>query len=165
MMDTMAFLNKLNTLAKSIGDKTTDAIETTKLNSKIGSEKAAANELFKKIGEFYYNKFTAGEEIAPEILEFCESAKAHFDVIASAQSEIERIKSENESAKAASPAASDAAAGLVCQSCGASNAPGTKFCSQCGAKLEAPQPRTCPNCGSVVASGLKFCGECGSKIE
>jgi hypothetical protein len=31
----MAFLDKLGEMAHNIGDKTTDAIETTKLNSKI----------------------------------------------------------------------------------------------------------------------------------
>ena len=31
----MAFFDKLNQVAKNIGDRTTDAIETTKLNSKM----------------------------------------------------------------------------------------------------------------------------------
>ena len=31
----MAFFDKLNQVAKNLGDKTTDAIETTKLNTKL----------------------------------------------------------------------------------------------------------------------------------
>ena len=66
----MAFFDKLGDLAKNIGDKTTDAIETGKLNSKIGSETAAAAAQLQKVGEFYYAKFAAGEQVSPEALEF-----------------------------------------------------------------------------------------------
>ena len=51
----MAFFDKLNDFAKNISDKTTDAIETGKLQSKINNEKNLAGEELKKIGEFYYN--------------------------------------------------------------------------------------------------------------
>ena len=53
----MAFFDKLNQVAKNLGDKTTDAIETTKLNTKIHTERNAAAEEFKKIGEYYYNVY------------------------------------------------------------------------------------------------------------
>lgn len=69
----MAFFDKLNDLAKNIGDKTNDAIETGKLNSKINSENAAAMEEIKKIGTYYYNLFAAdagNSLIVPEVLNF-----------------------------------------------------------------------------------------------
>ena len=44
----MALFDKLNQVAKNLGDKTTDAIETTKLNTKIHTERNAAAEEFKK---------------------------------------------------------------------------------------------------------------------
>ena len=47
----MAFFDKLNSFAKNIGDKTSDAIETTKLNSKITAEKAAADQELIKVGK------------------------------------------------------------------------------------------------------------------
>ena len=65
----MAFFDKLNQVAKNIGDKTNDAIETTRLNSKINAERSAAGEELKKIGEFYYARFAASGEAAPEVLE------------------------------------------------------------------------------------------------
>ena len=57
-----------------------------------------------------------------------------------------------------------------CPNCGAANDPGTKFCRECGAKLETPPPaepqkRFCPSCGKEVAPGIKFCPECGQKME
>ena len=166
----MAFFDKLSDLAKNIGDKTTDAIETGKLQSKINSEKSLAGEELKKIGEFYYNAWLNGGEIAPEILEVCTAAKAHYDAADEAQDEIDRIRAENEAAKAAAaaPAAPAAPAGIVCTACGAENAPGTKFCCNCGNKLEIPappEPKICPNRGATVADGMRFCGECGQKME
>lgn len=175
----MAFLDRLNDIAKNIGDKTNDAIETTRLNSKIRSEQEAAAGDLQKIGEHYYNLFVVGGEAAPEVLEFCQSAKAHYDAAAEGQAEIERIRRETEAPaapaaaapSASAPAASaPAAAGMACPSCGASNAPGTKFCQSCGAKLETPPPdereqKTCPNCGSAMEPGVKFCPQCGAKVE
>ena len=49
----MAFFDKINDFAKNISDKTSDAIETSKLNSKIAAEKLAANEELLKIGQHY----------------------------------------------------------------------------------------------------------------
>ena len=195
----MAFFDKLNEVAKNIGDKTSDAIETNRLNSKINSERAAAGEELKKIGEFYYSKFAeAGENteasegtaagaivIAPEVLQFCRNAKAHYDAAAQAQTEIDRIKAENEAEKAAAaasavpmapsiPTGSAAPAvpvgGIVCPSCGTTNSEGTKFCQNCGNKLETPTPtepvkRFCVACGTEVTPGVKFCPQCGQKME
>lgn len=163
----MAFLDKLNDIAKNIGDKTNDAIETTRLNSKIRAEQEAAAGDLQKIGEHYYNLFAVGGEAAPEVLEFCQSAKAHYDAAAEGQAEIERIRTETEAP--AAPTA-PAAAWMACPSCGAGNAPGTKFCQSCGAKLETPPPaepeqKTCPNCGSAMEPGVKFCPQCGAKAE
>ena len=134
----MAFFDKLGDLAKNIGDKTTDAIETGKLNSKIGSETAAAAAQLQKVGEFYYAKFAAGEQVSPEALEFCQAAAAPYAAAEKAQAEIDRIRAENDAARAASSAVAApprSAAGPACTSCGAVNAPGTRFCGSCGAKL------------------------------
>ena len=169
----MAFFDKLGDLAKNISEKTTDAIETGKFASKANSEKNLAGEELKKIGEYYYNLWLESGEIVPEVLEFCAAAKAHYDAAAEAQAEIERIRAENEAAKAAAaapitPAAPAAPAGIVCTACGTANNPGTKFCCNCGNKLEIPAPpapKTCPSCGATIAEGMKFCGECGTRTE
>lgn len=166
----MAFFDKLGDLAKNLGDKTTDAIETGKLNSRINSEKAAAGEELKKIGAHYYSLFLADGQAAPQVLEFCVSAKAHDEAAAQAQAEIDRIRAESEAEKEAA-AASEAAASdegvVLCTVCGAGNPQGTKFCCQCGGKIETPvQPESsfCPGCGAANVPGTKFCCECGAKL-
>jgi len=180
----MALFDKLSSFAQNLTDKTNDAIETGKLNSKANSEKNLAGEELKKIGTYYYEKFASGEEMDPAIMEYLNTAKAHYDAADAALAEIEKIRLENEAAKAAAEAeraAAQAAAqtaaaepapaaseGIICQNCGAANAAGTKFCGECGTKLEIPQapaPKICSGCGAEIAPGLKFCGECGTRVE
>lgn len=82
------------------------------------------------------------------------------------------------------------ASGNKCPKCGHENAPGVKFCSECGTKLGstsqdeiicprcgkrtkngkfcnecgAPLIAKCPKCGHENAPGTKFCNECGTKL-
>ncbi|MBQ8040514.1 MAG: zinc ribbon domain-containing protein [Lachnospiraceae bacterium] len=185
----MAFFDKLNEFTKNLGEMTNDAIETSKLNSKVNAEKTAAGEELKKIGEYYYGIYTSEGVVAPEVLEFCEAAKAHFDAATEAQAEIDRIKVEAEAAKAEKEAAAQAAQAAaaasmqtaqtmtaetspagerICANCGNLNPAGTKFCGGCGSKLEVPEApvkRFCTGCGAEIKDGLKFCGECGTRIE
>ena len=49
----------------------------------------------------------------------------------------------------------------ICAACGAENAPGRKFCGDCG----VPLSRACPSCGSANEAGVRFCGECGSALD
>ncbi len=184
----MAFFDKLNEFTKNLGEMTNDAIETSKLNSKVNAEKTAAGEELKKIGEYYYGLYVAEGVVAAEVLEFCEAAKAHFDVAAEAQAEIDKIKAAQEAAKAEKEAAAQAAAAasmqaaqvapveapageIVCANCGNVNPAGTKFCGGCGSKLEVsveptePAKRFCTGCGAELKDGLKFCGECGTRVE
>lgn len=146
----MAFFDKLNQVAKNIGDKTNDAIETTKLNSKITAEQNAAGEALKKIGEYYYTRYVSEGTAAPEILEFCLTARQHYDAVAAAQAEIERIKLEN---AAPAPTAAPMPTAPI------SAAPLTPT------PAAAPPTRVCPVCQNQVAAGVKFCPQCGNKFE
>ena len=163
----MTFLNKLGGIAKNIGDKTSEVVETTKLNSKINSEKTAIAECLRQIGEIYYQKYLAGDPGDPAAAEFLASIDNHNRVIADAQAEISRIKADGSGQ--ASGAAAPAGEGMACTSCGKLNPAGTKFCAECGGKVEAPVQTTeenaCPGCGAQVSPGGKFCGNCGHKFE
>ena len=55
-----------------------------------------------------------------------------------------------------------AAQTVPCVQCGAGLQAGAKFCNDCGAKQEKPK---CPNCQNEVAAGARFCNNCGTKIE
>lgn len=51
-----------------------------------------------------------------------------------------------------------------CPSCGKPNPAGTKFCGDCGGKMEVAQV-PCVKCGATLREGAKFCNECGAKQE
>jgi len=157
----MGVLDNVKDFAKSVGDKASDAIETTKLNSKINSEQNAINAVMKQIGEFYYSKYIETGSADEGIAGLCTAIDAHNATIAEAKAEIERIKTKN-TAPPAAPAPA-AAGGAVCPACGKENLSGTKFCAECGGKLEADK-RICA-CGAELAPGMKFCGVCGAKFE
>ncbi|MDQ3131640.1 MAG: SPFH domain-containing protein [Acidobacteriota bacterium] len=53
---------------------------------------------------------------------------------------------------------------IPCPTCGKQNAAGTKFCGDCGAKMETAKV-PCVKCGAELREGAKFCSECGSTQE
>lgn len=61
-------------------------------------------------------------------------------------------------------AAPAADATIACPKCGHQNPVGTKFCGNCGEKIEAAAGGFCSNCGAQLKPGAKFCGECGQKV-
>lgn len=105
-----------------------------------------------------------------------EAQKAAAEAAAMAAAEAEKAAAEAAAMAAAEvPAAesveavpaAEAPDGITCPSCGAVNSTGTKFCGECGTKLEIPEPpaqKVCPGCGTVIEPGLKFCGECGTRV-
>jgi predicted nucleic acid-binding Zn ribbon protein len=177
----MAFFDKLSAAAKNMGAKANDAIEKSQLNSRISAEKAAIAQDCQKIGEFYCSKHLSGGVCDGEISELLASVDQHNAAIKDLEAQIQKIVDAAAAASAASsptvissvPAAPAAPAvpDILCPTCGKPNKAGTKFCSECGAKLEAEQPapapeqKVCPACGAPVEADVKFCPACGAKVE
>ncbi len=109
----MAFLDKLNKMAKVIEDKTADAIEMSNYNAAITAGENGFTMDIRRIGEFYYEFYINGGTVEPNILPVLQSAKAHQDAIAQAKADIEKlnaeIAAEKEAAKAERAAAREAA--------------------------------------------------------
>lgn len=132
----MAFLDKLNDLAKNIGDKTGDVIETNRINLKIASDRKEVNALMQKIGEYYYGKYKKGEIPPEEIKDYFAAADEKNLLIAEAQTEIERIKTADAAAKPAEENQDAPSDKLACPGCGAMYDPGKRFCGECGCQLD-----------------------------
>src|SRR5437870_12290388 len=49
---------------------------------------------------------------------------------------------------------------MPCSRCQHENAPGAKFCGECGARLDT----ACPSCRTVNPPANKFCQECGTAL-
>ncbi len=105
----MALLDKLNKMAKTIEDKTGDAIEISKFSSVIMTEENGYRDDIKKLGEFYYMFFLNGGSLEPDALALAQSAKAHLAAAEEARAGIEKINAENEAEKAAAKAEKAAA--------------------------------------------------------
>lgn len=55
---------------------------------------------------------------------------------------------------------------IACQNCHAMINKDSKFCPECGTKVElaVAKGKFCPQCGKPAAEGMKFCTECGTKL-
>ncbi|WP_327146967.1 SPFH domain-containing protein [Nocardia sp. NBC_01327] len=49
-----------------------------------------------------------------------------------------------------------------CTSCGATTAPGARFCGDCGTELAPRRPRHCASCAAELSNTAKFCRDCGT---
>jgi len=135
----MAFFDKLGGIAKNIGDKASDTIETTKLSGKIKAEKTAITALEQQIGAYCYQQHQAGQACDPGAAEWLAAIDGHNTAIAELQAEIARIQ-----AAAAAPAPEPMPV--------AEPAPAEEAARVCA-------------CGAAVPAGMKFCGECGARFE
>lgn len=106
----MAFREKLGEFAKTACDKTGEAVEYTRLNAKIFSEKNAIKDDYKKLGEYMYQAYKDGIAMDERALDFCRSIDAHNMIIESTQEELNRSKTAQEKTKTA---AEDSAANTV----------------------------------------------------
>lgn len=176
--------DKTQELVKSVSDKTSDGIEISKLRRSISEEKKAINEQVARLGEIYYEQYKAGMEMTPEAANICMVIDKHHERIKENEAQIQRINAESAERAAERKAAqsTDAGSGVECPECHKWNPEGTRFCTNCGAKIpevveaeaveveEAAKPETstkkfCSNCGAEIGEGKRFCSECGTKAE
>jgi ribosomal protein L40E len=153
----MAFLDRLNKMANVATEKASGAIEVGKLNLKVNTEEKKIEESTIKIGEALLLSLDAGQAYDEAIMQ-------HYEDIKTARAAITSIKAE----------IANISGSLICPSCAAKNPPESKFCRECGTKLETEAPAEepveiveilCSNCGASVASEEKFCTNCGAKLD
>ena len=51
-----------------------------------------------------------------------------------------------------------------CPNCGTKLSANSKFCQECGNKIEIKKPAFCTQCGESVVAGAKFCANCGASL-
>ncbi len=112
----MAFLDDVKRFGKNISEKGKDAIEITKLNSQIGSEKDKIRAVYYSIGEAVYKAYAAGEN--SDFEELCIQVKESENIINDLNAKVLELKNATK-----------------CPSCGNEVAKDTAFCSKCGTKV------------------------------
>lgn len=134
----MDLFNKLSGIAKNIGGKANEVVESTKLSVKISGEKDKVLENQRKIGEYYYQKLVGTPGVDADV-------KEYFDAITQSQADIaeyEKQKDEEAQKNAGSifdTGAEEAPKEIICPNCGAKNDPQNQYCYNCGAKLPRPE--------------------------
>lgn len=153
----MAFLDKLNNFASAASEKASGAIEIGKLNLKLNAEEKKMEEATLNIGNRLLLTMDEGQTYDEAIMALYAEVQASRAAVASIRSEIATLSGV-----------------VLCSSCDAKNPPDSKFCRECGSKLEA-EPTTdapveivetlCPNCGVAVDPNESFCTQCGTKLD
>ncbi len=151
----MSLFNTLNTIAKSIGDVTNDAIEGNNINTKLNKEKAEIANILAEVGEIYYEEYKNGAQVNDVVMDLMKKVDAHAEIIKNLENQRKGLNERNQNR------------GVKCNSCGCENGEGNKFCKECGSSLipEPVQMKTCPSCGANMENESVFCGDCGTKIE
>lgn len=156
------FGKKVGEAAQAAAKKSSEIMETTKLNVNINSEEDKIQKLYAQIGKSVYEKFSETGVAEDYIKEECEAIIAHEQNIKALREKIAEVKGTK-----------------ACISCGAQMERTQVFCSKCGAKNEIPVPATpeaapaaqeaaaasvCPSCGATLAAGSAFCTNCGTRL-
>ncbi|NLN65999.1 MAG: zinc ribbon domain-containing protein [Clostridiaceae bacterium] len=113
----MAFIDDLKKFGKNVAQKSSDVVETTKLNMSISQEKEKINRLYNEMGAAVYEQYKMGNDLG--MSEQC-SQIAEFEAkIEEYQNKILEIKNA-----------------VKCPQCGTEVSAETVFCAQCGTKIK-----------------------------
>ncbi len=87
----MAFLDKLTDAAAAIGDKANEAIEVTKIKTKINGEKKDLEGDFAQLGRIYYDLIKAGTSAEQEALDLTSAIDDRKEVLAALEEELKSL--------------------------------------------------------------------------
>lgn len=145
------FGKKIGSFAGNASKKSSDLVETARLNSEIGRLQTEIEDLQFELGGEYFKAHK--NDVACEFLETVQQ-------IAAKEKEV-HIRNEKLLHKKGM---------LYCPDCGTIVAMDDDFCSKCGTaikgvvKLPEDMERICPNCGAVIKDEAQYCGQCGLKV-
>lgn len=87
----MAFLDKLTDAAAKVTDAANDAVEITKIKTKINGEKKEIEAELAKLGRIYFEKAKAGIELPTDEMEIVNRVNAHYDALADLEKQLSEI--------------------------------------------------------------------------
>ena len=152
----MAFFDnmdeKISNLINTGAGKAKDMSDSLKISSAIKDEQRKQEDLYKQIGQYYYDNFY--DEAEGQLRVLCTGVKASKVQILQYQDQLNKLKGA-----------------VTCPGCGAQVPANAGFCSVCGMKM-VPQNtvlssqigRKCPSCGSMVDKEAMFCTSCGKRM-
>ena len=82
-------------IAKSVGKKTTDTVESVKVKGKVSSEEKAIKATLLEIGKFVWDRFEEGEIVSEDLIPLCETIRDHYHNIETYKKDLEDKKAGN----------------------------------------------------------------------
>jgi DNA-directed RNA polymerase subunit RPC12/RpoP len=151
---------KVGNFAQTAAKKSSELVETTKINYNINSEEDKIKDLFCEIGKSLYAKFSENQIQGGDYAEQFAAIAQHEANIKNLREKIYEIKNI-----------------VVCPSCGSEVERTNTFCNKCGAKIQVVQTeappkaanqeteKKCPNCSEKIDDNTVFCSNCGTKVK
>lgn len=153
----MDIFSKINHIASAASGMATGAFELGKLNLKLTAEEKRITETTAKIGECLLFHLDEGQTYEEPIMSLYEDVLASRAAILALKAQVANLNGN-----------------LLCTACQTENTKESKFCKECGAKLDEQEPiiaelveeeDLCTACGAVLPEDGMFCTACGKKRE
>jgi len=168
----------LNKGVATVGASSKALLEKTQVKTAIGNIEAERRQILQTIGQRAFDMYASGstselnddmEALFAQMVRKNEQLAQKHEQLKQIDEELSLVTGRNSIAHVNVAPGGAIIGGIVC-GCGHTNAGGTKFCIQCGAKVEdviqqpIPQDGVLCSCGNVCPDGTAFCGKCGSKL-
>ena len=148
--------NMLTRFGRWIVRQTKGSYKSARLSHVIREEERKQDDLFRQIGEYYYQMY--GKDADGQMKIWCDAIWNNKMMVIQYQSQKRLVKGV-----------------AYCPNCSQEVPLHSKYCNHCGARIittpeiqikeTAPfSAKICPGCGAVIADGDVFCANCGGRI-
>ena len=148
--------NMLTRFGRWIVRQTKGSYKSARLSHVIREEERKQDDLFRQIGEYYYQMY--GKDADGQMKIWCDAIWNNKMMVIQYQSQKRLVKGV-----------------AYCPNCSQEVPMHSKYCNHCGARIittpeiqakeTAPfSAKICPGCGAVIADGDVFCANCGGRI-
>ena len=153
----MDIFSKINQFANTAGGKASGAFELGKITLKIAAEEKKIGETTEKIGECILLSLDEGQTYSEAVTSLYEDITASRAAILAFKAQMAQINGN-----------------VLCTCCQTENSEESKFCKECGCKIEEQPPivaevvemkNACPACGAEIEEDSHFCTKCGKRVE
>lgn len=142
---------KFSSAARTVQERTRETVESTRLASELRNARNDLELQLAELGRAYYQSVTGGPAEIPD--ELVARVRSTLELIDNLTQQRERIRQQ-----------------LRCPGCGAVQAEGARYCSNCGRRMpeDAPTPAVddgddeyCEECGAMRHGDSAYCPVCG----
>ena len=148
--------NLLTRFGRWIVRQTKGSYKAARLSHVIREEERKQDDLFRQIGEYYYQMY--GKDADGQMKIWCDAIWNNKMMVIQYQSQKRLVKGV-----------------AYCPNCSQEVPMHSKYCNHCGARIiTTPEIQTketapfsakiCPGCGAVITDGDVFCANCGGRI-